>query len=328
MPVLFSESVSDGDLLASVALGTPSQQPPILPNAPLPIAIGDLQGCRDALDRLIDQIDADDERRIANGEALGRSPLWFAGDLVNRGHDSLGTLRRLIAFGDRAISILGNHDLHLLAVAAGVRTMKRGDTIADILNAPDATALIDWVRHRPMAHFANDMLLVHAGVPPQWNAQTTLRLAAELETGLRSDDWRTFVARIYAGNGTVWRDDLVGDDRLRVIANALTRMRFCNAAGEMEFKANGGLESALPGYMPWFDVPDRRTADITVIFGHWAALGLVTRDRLMGLDSGCVWGHALSARRLTADPTQRTLFQVPCDMSGAAHSPAHVPEGN
>lgn len=299
------------------------------PSTPSPIAIGDIQGCRDAFDRLLDQIDADDERRIANGEALTRSPLWIAGDLVNRGHDSLGTLRRLIALGDRATAILGNHDLHLLAVAAGVRTMKRGDTIADILAAPDAPALIDWVRRRPFAHFANDMLMVHAGVPPQWDAHTTLALAAELETGLRSDDWRTFIARIYAGNGNVWRDDLAGDDRLRVIANALTRMRFCNENGEMEFKANGGLDSALPGYMPWFDVPNRRTAGLTVIFGHWAALGLVTRDRLLGLDSGCVWGHALSARRLTPDPEQRTLFQVSCELSGAAHSTPHVvQEGN
>ncbi|WP_347556201.1 symmetrical bis(5'-nucleosyl)-tetraphosphatase [Robbsia sp. KACC 23696] len=312
-----------------MTLSAPGAQSPRSYAVPsVPIAIGDLQGCRDAFDRLLDQIDADDERRIANGETLGRSPLWIAGDLVNRGHDSLGTLRRLIALGDRVISILGNHDLHLLAVAAGVRTMKRGDTIADILGAPDSAALIDWVRHRPMAHFANNMLLVHAGVPPQWDAHTTLRLAGELEAGLRSDDWRTFIARIYAGNGNVWREDLVGDDRLRVIANALTRMRFCNAAGEMEFKANGGLESALPGYMPWFDVPDRSTNDITVIFGHWAALGLITRDRLLGLDSGCVWGHALSARRLTTDPEQRTLFQVPCDTSSAAHSVSHVPEGN
>jgi len=293
-----------------------------------PIAIGDLQGCRDALDRLLDQIDADDERRIASSQALSRSPLWFCGDLVNRGHDSLGTLRRLIALGNRATAILGNHDLHLLAVAAGVRTMKRGDTISDILDAPDASALIDWVRHRPLAHFTDGMLLVHAGVPPQWDAATTLSLAAELETGLRSNDWRTFIARIYAGNGNVWHNDLEGDDRLRVIANALTRMRFCNAAGEMEFKANGGLDSALPGYMPWFDVPGRRTADVIVIFGHWAALGLVTKDRLLGLDSGCVWGNSLSGRRLSSDPAKRTLFQVPCHALGTDDSEAPPYEGN
>jgi len=281
-------------------------------NPPPPIAIGDVQGCCDPLNRLLDIIDRDDAQRIEEGTASGPSPLWFAGDLVNRGPASRATLRRLIGLGSRVTAILGNHDLHLLAVAAGVRNVKKSDTITEILNAPDADELIDWVRHRPLAHAANGMLMVHAGVPPQWDINDTMARAAELEAGLRGSDWRSFIGRLFGGDGTLWQDDLQGDARLRVIANALTRLRFCNAAGMMEWKANGGLDTAQPGFMPWFDVPTRKTADVTVIFGHWAALGLITRERLHGLDSGCIWGNALSAVRLSPAPADRTLFQVSC----------------
>ncbi|MCY0387541.1 symmetrical bis(5'-nucleosyl)-tetraphosphatase [Robbsia sp. Bb-Pol-6] len=283
---------------------------PLSDAASSPVAIGDLQGCRDALDRLLEKIDRDVP--ASDGQGRAPAPLWFAGDLVNRGPDSLGTLRRLIGLGERVTAVLGNHDLHLLGVAAGARALKKNDTLSDILEAPDAEALLDWVRHRPLAHFADGMLMVHAGVLPQWDVDETLARAREVESGLRSDDWRAFVARLFGGDGTAWQADLTGDTRLRVIANALTRLRFCNADGVMEWKANGGLDSALPGFMPWFDVPGRRTADVTVVFGHWAALGLIRRDRLHGLDSGCVWGNALSAIRLTPDPGTRELFQVPC----------------
>jgi len=201
----------------------------------------------------------------------------------------------------------------LLAVAAGVRNLKKGDTIGEILDAPDAGDLLDWVRHRPLAHFEHGMLMVHAGVLPQWDVATTLAVAAEIETGLRSDDWRDFLRKLFgSGEGSTWNDALTGDIRSRTITNALTRLRFCNAEGVMEWKANGGLDSALPGFMPWFDVPGRKTQDVTVIFGHWAALGLFTRERLLGLDSGCVWGNALSAVRLTESPADRTLYQVSC----------------
>ncbi|MGI4983302.1 MAG: symmetrical bis(5'-nucleosyl)-tetraphosphatase [Janthinobacterium lividum] len=291
-------------------------------DAPSPVAIGDLQGCRDALDRLLEKIERSDQAWNAQRQTPVPAPLWFAGDLVNRGPDSLGTLRRLIGLGERVTAVLGNHDLHLLGVAAGVRTQKKSDTLTDILDAPDAEALLDWVRHRPLAHFADGMLMVHAGVLPQWDVDETLARAREIEHGLRSTDWRAFVARLFGGDGTAWQADLTGDTRLRVIANALTRLRFCNADGVMEWKANGGLDSALPGFMPWFDVPGRRTADVTVIFGHWAALGLIRRDRLYGLDSGCVWGNALSGVRLTPDPDARELFQVPCAKRPAPTPPA------
>lgn len=297
---------------ASAVSDTPSQS---IAFAPEPFAIGDLQGCCNALERLIEKIDADDRMRIATGAASRPSALWFVGDLVNRGPASAGTLRTLMAMGDRVTAILGNHDMHLLAVAAGVRTQKKSDTIADIIDAPDADAMIDWIRHRPLAHFANGILMVHAGVLPQWSAEQTVALARELERGLRSDDWRGFVGRLFGSDATVWDDNLVGDVRLRTIANALTRLRFCTADGAMEWKANGGLDTALPGYLPWFDAPNRRTADVTVVFGHWAALGLIKRERLYGIDSGCVWGNALSAVRLAAAPEERDVLQVSC--SGA-----------
>ncbi len=291
-----------------------------------PIAIGDLQGCCGALDRLLIKIDDADAIRIANGEADARSRLWFAGDLVNRGPASLATLRRLIGLGDRATAILGNHDLHMLAVAAGVRHVKKNDTISEVLAAPDANDLLDWVRHRPMAHFEEGMLMVHAGVLPQWDVATTLSLAGEVEAGLRSDDWRTFIGNLFgSGDGTVWDEKLTGSARIRTISNALTRLRFCNAEGVMEWKSNGGLDTALPGFMPWFDVPGRKTADTTVIFGHWAALGLITRERLHGLDSGCVWGHALSAVRLSPNPAQRDIYQVSCASGLDAAAKVDVP---
>lgn len=289
--------------------------------APPPVAIGDLQGCRDALDRLLEKIDHSD--RTAHAASPPRaSPLWFAGDLVNRGPDSLGTLRRLIGLGTRVTAILGNHDLHLLGVAAGVRTLRKNDTLADILAAPDAEALLDWVRRRPLAHYAEGMLMVHAGVLPQWDVEETLAYAREIEEGLRGDGWRAFVARLFGGDDVAWHANLRGDARLRVITSALTRLRFCRADGVMEWKANGGIDSAPPGFMPWFEVPGRRTAHVNVIFGHWAALGLIRRERLYGLDSGCVWGNALSAIRLAPDAAARELFQVPCAKRPA---PAPVP---
>jgi bis(5'-nucleosyl)-tetraphosphatase (symmetrical) len=268
---------------------------------PPPLAFGDLQGCHTEYKRLLAKAAPSDD-----------TPLWFAGDIVNRGPGSLATLRDLIALGDRAVTVLGNHDLHLLSVSAGIRKSKKGDTIDEILAAPDAQDLLEWVRHRPLAHFENDMLLVHAGVPPQWDATLTMELADDLQRALRAPNWKETLAGLYGNEPNRWKSGLKGIDRLRLTCTALTRMRFCNTDGLMDFTSSGGLDSAPPGYMPWFDVPSRRTSDVTVVFGHWAALGLLMRDNVIGLDSGCVWGNKLSAVKLTADPAQRTLTQMDC----------------
>ncbi|EGD04550.1 diadenosine tetraphosphatase [Burkholderia sp. TJI49] len=267
-----------------------------------PIAIGDIQGCHSAFRSLFNKLSAPSD-----------TPLWIAGDIVNRGPASLASLRALADLGSRATVVLGNHDLHLLAVSAGIRTERPGDTIGEILDAPDADALLDWVRHRPFAHFEHGMLLVHAGVLPQWDATLALELADELQRALRAPDWRETLQKLYGNEPNQWSPNLKKRDRMRVAFNAFTRLRFCTPDGVMDFKANGGPDSAPPGHLPWFDVPGRRTEDVTVVFGHWAALGLMLRDNVVALDSGCVWGNQLSAVRLSADPAQRAVTQVQCE---------------
>jgi bis(5'-nucleosyl)-tetraphosphatase (symmetrical) len=266
------------------------------------LAIGDLQGCGQSLALLLERCGAD-----------ARGPLWFAGDLVNRGPDSLGALRRVRELGARATVVLGNHDLHLLATAAGVRRPRRGDTLDAVLAAPDKDALVDWLRARPLAHFAEGHLLVHAGVFPQWSAEATVALAAEVEQVLRGPEWVDFLRIMYGDLPDRWDDALSGDDRLRAIVNGLTRMRFADASGRMDFKVKESADASPPGLMPWFDAPDRRTADVTVIFGHWSTLGLVQRPNLVALDTGCVWGGALTAVRLA----DRRVFQVRCQQARA-----------
>lgn len=268
---------------------------------PAPLAFGDLQGCRNSFREL-----------LAKAAPTPDTPLWFAGDMINRGPDSLETLRDVIALGDRAVAVLGNHDLHLLSVSAGIRKAKKGDTIDEILNAPDSADLLHWVRHCPIAHYADGMLMVHAGVLPQWDVDLTLELAHDLEKALRRDSWKETLAGLYGNEPNRWSKDLKGIERLRITCSAFTRMRFCNRDGVMDFSASGGLDSAPAGYMPWFDVPERKTSDCTVVFGHWAGLGLTLRENLIGLDSGCVWGNQLSAVSLEADPARRTLTQVQC----------------
>jgi bis(5'-nucleosyl)-tetraphosphatase (symmetrical) len=270
-----------------------------------PLVFGDLQGCCDPFQRLL--------KKAAPEPG---TPLWFAGDLINRGPKSLETLREIIALGSRATVVLGNHDLNLLSVAAGLRKPKKGDTLDEILTAKDAADLIDWVRHKPLAHFEHGVLMVHAGVLPQWDVTMTLELAHELEQALRGPKWKETLASLYGNEPHRWDDSLTGADRLRVTYNALSRIRFCTAEGAMEFANNGGPDAAPPGYMPWFDVPGRRTQDVTIVFGHWAALGLMVRDDVLCLDSGCVWGNKLSAVRLAADPAERVVTQVSCAMKG------------
>jgi bis(5'-nucleosyl)-tetraphosphatase (symmetrical) len=278
---------------------------------PPPLAFGDLQGCHSAFRALFDKLSPTPD-----------TPLWFAGDLINRGPASLATLRDVIALGERAKLVLGNHDLHLLSVAAGIRKSKKGDTIDEILAAPDAGDLLDWLRHRPLAHFDNGMLLVHAGVLPQWDLTTTLELADDLSRALRAPDWKETLAGLYGNEPSRWKPGLKGIERLRVTCSALTRMRFCDLDGRMDFTSSGGLDAAPRDCVPWFDVPSRKTADITVVFGHWAALGLLMRDNLIGLDSGCVWGAKLSAVCLAANPAERTLTQVDCGDCGDCGSSA------
>jgi bis(5'-nucleosyl)-tetraphosphatase (symmetrical) len=268
---------------------------------PPPLAFGDLQGCQDAFHRL-----------LALASPTPETPLWFTGDLINRGPASLPVLRDIMALGKRAITVLGNHELHLLAVAAGCARLHHGDTINDILSAPDAAELIDWVRRRPLVHYKNNTLLVHAGVLPQWDLADTLTYAHELECALRAPNWAACVAQLRGAQPNRWDAQLTGYNRLRVIANALTHLRFCTASGAMLFNAKGPPHTAAPGVMPWFDVPDRRTSEITIVCGHWSTLGVLVRNNLCALDSGCVWGRHLSAITLDADPDKRRLMQVAC----------------
>lgn len=227
---------------------------------------------------------------------------------MNRGPRSLETLRRIRALGASAQVVLGNHDLHLLAVAHGIRNTHRTDTLDEILNAPDRDELLDWLRKQPLALMKNGYLLVHAGVLPQWTAQQTLDLAGEVQAVLSSPDWVAFLRQMYGNTPAKWDDALEGADRLRCIVNALTRIRFCTEDGTMEFGGTKGADADLPGYLRWFDVPGRKTQDVTVVFGHWSTLGLIMQPDIISLDTGCLWGGKLSAVCLQ----DRSVIQVDC----------------
>lgn len=265
--------------------------------------IGDVQGCHDQLLALLQKIDVIDPQ----------AQLLFAGDLVNRGPKSLETLRLVKNLGARADSVLGNHDLHLLAVAYGIRPVHHSDTLDALLQAPDREELLQWLRQRPMAILttANNIshrqhLLVHAGVCANWTQQKTLKLAQEIETQLRGKNWLTLLETMYGNLPDSWLDDLQGAERSRCIINVLTRIRFCDIDGAMDFKLKEGAEKAPEHLMPWFDLAYRQTQDCTVIFGHWSTLGLVLRENLISLDTGCVWGGQLTAVRLE----DRLVLQV------------------
>lgn len=260
-------------------------------------AIGDIQGCHHSLQQLLAELAIQPADRI-----------WFAGDLVNRGPDSLGTLKTIIGLGSQAQCVLGNHDLHLLAAAAGVRAPGRKDTLAAILAAPDKADLIDWLRRQPLAHLEGDYLLVHAGVHPDWSAEQARELAREVETVLAGSDWADFLGTMYGNRPRQWHSALSGDDRLRAVVNILTRMRYLTPQGKLDFDYKGEPSDCPAGLIPWFDAPHRRTTANTVIFGHWSTLGLVKRPNLIGLDTGCVWGGSLSAINLA----NRLVLQVRC----------------
>jgi bis(5'-nucleosyl)-tetraphosphatase (symmetrical) len=264
-------------------------------------AIGDIQGCYEPLRRLLDLLNFD--------PATDR--LWLVGDLVNRGPQSVDVLRLIYGLGERAVTVLGNHDLTLLAVAAGQVKPKRKDTFHSVLDAPDAAELLDWLRQRPLLHHDAELgfTLVHAGLPPQWDLPLAQRSAAELENVLRGPDGAKFLGRMFGSEPRRWRHDLSGDDRLRFIANALTRIRFCTAEGALSLAENGPPGSQSKGLLPWFALPGRRSVDLKIIFGHWAALGYYRAPGIYALDSGCVWGNRLTAIRLDAPDVP--AFSVP-----------------
>ena len=262
--------------------------------------LGDLQGCADALERMLDEIDF----------SPSRDRVVLLGDLVNRGPDSLAALRRLQGFGNAATCLLGNHDLHLLAVACGTRELQPGDTFADVLAAPDAQAQIDWLRAQPLAHMEAGWLCVHAGVVPQWSAADTLAHAAEVQAVLRGPDLPTFTRVMYGSRPARWEPSLTGDERLRFVVNTLTRIRFCSDDGTLDLKTKEGAGAAPPGFRPWFDIPARLTHGQPMAFGHWSTLGLIDRPDLLAIDTGCVWGGALTAVRV--DGGRREVVQIPC----------------
>ena len=262
--------------------------------------IGDVQGCCAALDRLLEKI----------AFSASRDHLFVLGDLVNRGPQSLQTLRRLHGFGASATCLLGNHDLNLLAVAQGVRKPHKGDTIAQILDAPEREAWLHWLRHQRMAVFAHGWLMVHAGVVPQWDAAQTLRLAGEVEALLRSDRLAEFLPDMYGDQPARWSDALAGAPRWRFIINVLTRARFVAADGTLDLVTKDGADAAPVGFQPWFELPLRRTLGTPIAFGHWATLGLINRPDLLALDTGCVWGRSLTAARI--DAGGREIIQVDC----------------
>jgi len=260
-------------------------------------AIGDIQGCATAFDALL--------RRIAFRPS--RDKLWLVGDLVNRGPDSLAVVRRVMGLGRSVVCVLGNHDLHLLATVAGRRELSPADTFHDVLEAPDADDIIDWLRHRPLLHYdsAARRVLVHAGIPPVWTVGQARAEAREVEKLLRGRQWRYALRSMYGGEPSQWGRKLSATDRRRYTINALTRMRYCDRRGRIDLSYSGAPGTQPKGLIPWFDVPERRTAGTHVVFGHWAALGLLRRADITALDTGCVWGNYLTAARLDR-PTRPT----------------------
>ncbi len=267
-------------------------------------AIGDVQGCLDPLQRLLERLRFDP----------AHDTLWFTGDLVNRGPASVGVLRFVRALGARAITVLGNHDLHLLAVASGSEKLKQRDTLEDVLQASDRDELLAWLRGRPLFHHDPTLgcALVHAGLLPQWDAVDAARLAREAEAVI-AERTHEFFQHLYGDLPDHWRDDLHGFERLRVVVNAFTRLRYCDREGRMDLRQKGPVGSQPPELLPWFRLPHRRSANVRLVFGHWSALGLYQGHNVIGLDSGCVWGRALSAVRLDAEPA--AFFDVPCPPS-------------
>jgi len=258
-------------------------------------AIGDVQGCSTQLNQLIDRINFDPSA----------DRLWFVGDLVNRGPNSLKVLRYIKQLGPAAQVVLGNHDLFLLAVAADIVALRPKDTIQDVLEAEDRTELMDWLRRQPLHYRERSFFMVHAGLLPQWATDEAVTLAREVEVVLSGPQYRTVLKALFLGTPRRWDSTLIGDERLASITRTLTKLRTCTLTGDVS-GFSGPPEQAPAGYFPWFRIPNRKNADATVICGHWAALGLHIEPNLLAIDSGCVWGRELTAVRLE----DRQIFQV------------------
>lgn len=254
-------------------------------------AIGDIQGCFDSLQRLLEEIHFDP----------AADTLWFTGDLVNRGPQSLETLRFVKGLGDRAVTVLGNHDLHLIAVHEGHdKFVSKGDTLKPVLEADDGAELIRWLRHQPLLHHDAQLgyTMVHAGLPPQWDLQQARDSAHEVEEVLRGGHYRDFIDHMYGNLPDLWSDSLTGRDRLRFIINCFTRLRYCTVNGKLALSAKGRPGTQPSGTLPWFQVPGRRSREHTIVFGHWSTLGLYRDDGVIAVDTGCLWGGGLTALRL------------------------------
>ncbi len=261
-------------------------------------AIGDLQGCYQPFQQLLDQINFDSTN----------DKLWLVGDIVNRGPDSLAALRFIKQAGDAVTMVLGNHDLHLLMVAAGHAKLHPSDTLKPILDAPDRDSLLHWLRQQKLLHVDGDYVMVHAGLLPDWSVAQAVELAQEVETCLQGKKFLKLLAQLYGNKPNSWQDDLSGYKRLRVIVNAMTRMRVCTLDGKMDFSYKGTMQTIPPDYYPWFDLPQRASKQATIVCGHWSALGLKVSNNLIALDTGCLWGGSLTAIRLE----DRKIFQVYC----------------
>ena len=250
-------------------------------------AIGDIQGCFDAFQALLEKIKFNKEK----------DQLWLAGDMINRGPQSLETLRYIISLGDAAKVVLGNHECHALAVFYGHKEAHRSDTFQDIINAPDADELFNWIRTRPFFYQDKQLgySMIHAGLPPQWTLKDAKKNASELEAVLAGEYYQAFFADMYGSKPKCWEDKLTGQDRLRFIINSFTRTRYCDASGKMDFKEKGRLGSQPEHLLPWFDVPNRKTKNKKIVFGHWSTIGIHKQNNTSCLDSGCLWGGSLSA---------------------------------
>lgn len=273
-------------------------------------AIGDIQGCFDELLRLLETVSFDPKA----------DQLWFTGDLVNRGPKSLETLRFVKSLGNSAITVLGNHDLHLLAAACASSTDKK-NSLDQVLEAPDRDELLEWLRYRPLLHYSDNYCLIHAGLPPQWDFRQAQHMARLAEQALRAPDYRLFVRQMYGNEPDLWSPDLKGVARLRFIINCFTRMRYCDAEGRLDFDHNGPPGTQPENLMPWFEVPNRKNSDLRIVCGHWSSLGYYEGQNCYAIDTGCLWGGQLTALRL-GDPVQRFSIDCPRQQNPNKSSPA------